>query len=107
MRTVRALRDRLLAFVDPIEPHRDEVDVTGPVEHLRRAVAASRRSEAASPRVYSELRLLLNQLEAGRISEEPARTLARRSAPPPRSLRARLGREARAVIRRIRTASRR
>lgn len=55
-----------------------------PVEHLRRAIASARGPSGAvpDPQVYSELRLLLNQIESGRVSPEPSRALI----PPPRVL---------------------
>ncbi len=56
-----------------------------PVEHLRRAIASARGlgGVVPDPQVYSELRLLLNQIESGRVSAEPSRALA---APPSRAL---------------------
>lgn len=118
MLSPRALRNRLLAALAPERDFREaapppagpRLDTEDPVEHLRRAVAASRAGQttAPSPAIYSELRLLLNQLEAGRISEEPTASLQRRDpepepAPEPEPLGRRVLRGLRPAVRRVRS----
>ncbi len=89
---ISSLRGYLLATDDNVvvaEPTDDSASVPSvappeaPVEHLRRAIAAARgvHGVVPDPRVYSELRLLLNQIESGKVSSAPTKELA--VTPPP------------------------
>jgi len=95
----------------PVEPPTAQaLPAESPLEHLRRAIAATRSRDVTSPnpKVYRELRLLLNQLESGRVSSEPTREISRVQTPTPvletrPRLRTLLRRKAQAAVMRVAT----
>ncbi len=94
-----------VTVVSPVVSRLDTID---PIEHLRRAIASKKTGDSTitDAKLYSQLRLLLNQLESGRISSAPTQDLERvpfvaaLPAPKPR-LRTLLRRKAQAVVSRV------